>query len=355
MLIIATIGPKTLTEEAVSKIIESGANCIRINFSHIPHHTASKIINYVREIHPQVKIIADIQGSKIRVSSKLKEYFKVKEKEKVYFCAEDVYEDILEFWGNRGEKLIPLTIKKEQFLKHKIPLIYMKDGTMQFNVKKVQGNILETIVRIGGYIRAEKGCNIPGIDRSQLSITEKDRYDILFSIKNSVDIILYSYVGYQKNIIQVKNFIERELISSDKKDCPKIWAKIETEEGVQNIKEILEEVEGVVLGRGDLVPETNLYKVPIFQHQIAQNVKHSRKDFIVATHIFDSIKNGEKPTVSELNDIFYLIANGVSGLMLTGETSVGKKPCISVKTLKYSIDYYERILKRGENFEKTRR
>ncbi|GIM29597.1 hypothetical protein CPJCM30710_22630 [Clostridium polyendosporum] len=354
MLVIATIGPKTLTEETLNKIIESGANSIRINFSHIPHHTASKIINYVKETYPQVKIIADIQGSKIRVSGKLKEYFKVKEKERVYFCAEDVYEDILKLWVNRDEKLIPLTIKKEQLLKHKITLIYMKDGTMKFNVKKVQGNILETTVVIGGYIRAEKGCNIPGIDRSQLSITEKDRNDILFSIKNSVDIILYSYVGYKKNIIQVKNFIERELISSDRRYCPKLWAKIETEEGAKNIKEILEDVEGIVLGRGDLVPETNLYKVPIFQHRIAQSIKHSRKDFIVATHIFDSLKNGQKPTVNELNDIFYLILSGVTGLMLTGETSVGKSPCISVKTLKYSTDYYEKILKRSENCEKGR-
>lgn len=346
MKVIATIGPKYSNEEDIKKIIENGAEYIRINFSHCNYQLSSRIIHYIKENYPSVKIIGDIQGSKIRVSKELSTVFKVEKGEKVFFCPEECYGELRKIWAARKDKLIPLTYHSSMLEGIELKKIYMKDGTMEFTVKNRTGNLIECTVITGGVIRGEKGCNIPGAKRDESLISKKDREDILYCLVNKIDIILYSFVGGRKDLIQVKNIISRQLVNMPKRHNPLLWAKIETERGMNHVKEIVEECDGIVIGRGDLVPETNLYKIPFTQHNAIRVGKKYEKDTIIATHLLDSLKDDITPTLSEVNNIFYLIMAGATGFMLTGETTVGKNPFLAIKILRNILRMYEKIARR---------
>ena len=195
------------------------------------------------------------------------------------------------------------------------------------------------MVKRGGVIRKEKGCNIPKINRKNMGLNDKDKEDIKFIINNKFDILLYSYPCYKEDIKRVKKYLN-SIEGFDKKDIV-IWGKVETYEAAKNIKDIVEECNGIVIGRGDLVPESNIYLVPILQKRILSLMKNTKKDCIVATHILDSMKNKDNPNLNEVEGIFNLINNNATGFLLTGETTIGNNPSLAIRTLKYITNYYE--------------
>lgn len=345
MITIATVGPKAKTQQDIKRLIEEGANGIRINFSHCDYENVKDIIRYIKSNFKTINIIGDIQGHKIRVGRCFREVRKTAKGEIVYFCSEDRYEEILKTWNGRKEVLIPLTIKEQDLLESPMKTVYMKDGSMEYTVIGRKDSILQCRVVCGGVVRAEKGCNLPGLNRQTRDISDKDLKDIRFCIENKVDTILYSYVYDDRDIVKFKGAIDK--VNKERYYEPKLWAKIETEKAINNIKSISENVDGVVLGRGDLLPETNIYKMALYQHNFIRAMKNSKKDVIIATHVLDSLKENYKPTVNEMNDIFYCIGGGVSGFMLTGETSVGRNPVNAVIVLKKAVDFYTKIFKKS--------
>ena len=340
MYIIASVGPKYLDEIYLKKIIESGAKYLRVSFSHLDHKKILPMIKFIRNNYKDIKIIGDLQGNKIRVSNKLESVFKVYEKEEVYFCGEDGYELIKKCLG-KNNKIIPLNIKGSLLHQGDIHTIFMKDGTMKFEVIHKKGEIIKAKVILAGVVRKEKGCNIPKINRENMGLTNKDKSDIDFCLDNELDIILYSYTCYKKNVEEIKSYIKN---MKDKGKNINIWSKIETLEGVENIRDILELSDGIMLGRGDLLPESNMYMLPLLQKKVISIMKNSKKDLVIATHILDNMKDKDMPTINEIEGIFNLCLSKVNGVLLAGETTVGNNPYRTVKILDNFIKYYENVL-----------
>ncbi len=291
----------------------------------------------------------DLQGNKIRVSKELKNTFKITEGEVVYFCGEDNYEDIL--CKKRNSKVIPFNIKSNMiFNNNGYKKIYMKDGTMEFNVLEISKNYIKAITKMGGVVRAEKGCNLPGVNRKKWGITRKDIDDIKFALSNNVDVICYSYCSYNNQCVEFKDIVFKNIEQFRK--VPKLWGKIETKEGIENIKAIAKELDGIVIARGDLVPETGLFNVPIIQEKIIYSLKNTEKEIVVATNLLSSMKYSPKPTINELASIYNLLKSGATGFMLTGETTIGKNSNEVVKILSMSTKYYREILNKGKRKNK---
>ena len=343
MNIIATIGPRNCRFCDIDEIINGGCDIIRINLSHGNYEDIKKSITYIRDNHKNIKILMDLQGNKIRVSKSIKDTFKLVKDEIVYFCSEDDYENMLK---TKNNKVIPLNIKREFILNNKYKKIYMKDGTMEFNVLEILENSIKVVTKIGGIVRGEKGCNLPGIDRLGWKMTKKDIEDIDFALGNGVDIICYSYCSYDTQCIEFKERIFKNIKQLGK--VPKLWGKIETREGIENIKDIAKELDGIVIARGDLVPETGLYNIPIIQEKIIYSLKGTNKEIIVATNLLSSMRYSTKPTINELSSIYNLLKRGATGFMLTGETTVGKNSREAVEVLNKTIKYYESILNKGK-------
>ena len=340
MYLIATIGPRSCDNKTIDKIIKGGANTIRINLSHGIYEEIDKVIGYIRKNYHDINLLMDLQGHKIRVSDELKEPFYAKKKSVIYFCSEDSYSELCTN-NLKNKNLIPLNISTERLKSADFKYIYMKDGTMKFNVINSDKNYIKTIVNQEGMVRAEKGCNLPGISRDDLDITEKDKRDIQFALDEKVDILCYSYCSSLEDCNKFKEQVFKTLRRGDK--IPKLFAKIETKEAVINIKDIADNLDGVVIARGDLVPESTLYAIPIIQDKIVYNLKERNKDIIIATHVFDSMKKDLYPTVNELSDIYNMVKKNVSGFMLTSETTVGNNHFEVVRTLKMTLDYYKKV------------
>lgn len=160
------------------------------------------------------------------------------------------------------------------------------------------------------------------IDRNGLQLTEKDKNDILWGLKQEFDILCLSFVTCKENIIELKEFIHNNKSGSDFE--LNIWAKIETAQGVKNIKEIIPYVDGIMIGRGDLSPEVGLYNVGKIQNDLLNIIEGSGKKCIIATYVLESLKHYTIPYVSEVNDISNCIHKKVSGFMLAGEVGIGK-------------------------------
>lgn len=340
MYIIGTAGPNVKDKNILKGIIDSGVNALRFNFVHGNENEFVEFLKLAKEIDKNINVILDLSGSKIRVSNNFNHIYKIYNKEEVYFCGEDKYETIDRKKNEIKLKLIPLNVKNEILKEKDYKEISVKDNTMIFKVLGQDGEFIKAMAITGGIIRRGKGCNIKCLDRSKLSLNLKDKEALIWGIKNKVDIICQSFVEDRNDIKEVKDFIHENNLE---KYSPKFWGKIETLNGVKNLKNILEEVDGIVIGRGDLIPETSIEDTPLYEEQIIKEVlKEKEKDIIIGTHILNSMKNGKMPTISEVESVYNFIKSGVTGFLLAGETSVGKAPIKTVRFLKSLINKYNK-------------
>ena len=338
MYIVGTVGPNIKDRTVLKGIIDSGVNVLRFNFIHGSTVEFLEILEKAKEIKDDIKIILDLSGTKVRVSDNFEYIYKVYDEEEIFFCGEDKYNEIKNNISKMKKKIIPLNIENEILTKKDYKQIGIKDNTMIFNVIDKKDGLVRVVTVKGGIIRKGKGCNIKNLERKTFSLSKKDKEAITWGITNKVDIICQSFVEDKEDIIEIKSFINLNWIN---KAEIKIWAKIETLKGVNNIKGIIDEVDGIVIGRGDLIPETSIEDTPIYEENILREVKKNKeKDVIIATHLFNSMKSGKMPSISEVESIYNFIKAGVSGFILAGETSIGKAPIKTVEFLKSLIEKY---------------
>ena len=343
MYIIGTVGPTVKDRTALKGIIDNGANALRFNFAHGSDDEFLEFLQMAREIKNDIKIILDVSGTKIRISNKFQYIYKVYDGEEIIFCGEDIYEKVRATLNQYRTKIIPLNIKNSILFRNNYKNITIKDNTMIFEVIEQKNRMIKAKVIKGGIVRKGKGCNIKDLDRSLLSLSREDKKAILWGINNNVDIICQSFVESVNDIESIKNFINEHKTEDTN---IKIWAKIETLNGVNNIDNIVKDTDGIVIGRGDLIPETSIEDTPMYEHRIISEVsKNKNKDLIIATHIFNSMKIGKRPYLAEVESIYNFIRSGVTGFLLAGETSVGKAPVKTVKFLKDLICKYELTMK----------
>lgn len=334
MHIIATVGPKSLDKWVLKDFIDNGVNILRLNCSHFNEKEFNNIIKEVKKINKDMYIMIDLCGKKIRVSKNLNSVYKIYPGEDVYFCGEDFYNKI-RVDNINDKKIIPLNIKSEILLSSSIDYISMKDNTMNFEIIDKNQGMIRVNVKKGGIIRSGKGCNINGVRDSLQSLTEKDKKDILWALKNNVDIICQSYVEEKEDIDEIIEFITPKIIKDKNID---IWAKVETPKGMENLEEITEKIDNIIIGRGDLVPEAGILNAVELEHLAIKFINNKKKNVILATHLLDSMKNGGKAALPEIESIYSFIKNGVNGFLLAGETSIGRAP---VKTVQYLMEVIE--------------
>ena len=339
MRIIATVGPTSSNKKVLQGLIDEGVTTLRLNFAHFYEDEFTKIVSLIREVDSNIEIMGDLSGKKVRVYDKLKNTYKIFMGETIFFCGEDVYDTLLIDKEN-NMKLVPLSINSKVIEENNITEISMKDGTMRFEILDKNRVMIKAKALTDGIVRAGKGCNIPNIHRENMELSKKDKEDIKWIIKNDIDIICQSYVESKKEIEEVKSFYK---VSGGKEEKVKFFSKVETIKGIENYKEILEESSGIVIGRGDLVPECGVIKAVDVQYKlIATLLKNENpKELIIATHLLDTLKFGYGATMPEVESIYSFIKNGVTGFLLASETCIGKYPINTVNFLKTLIKSYK--------------
>lgn len=339
MKIICSIGPNVQCERDLDEFVDSGMNSMRLNFSHSDYSRAESQIKYMRKKHPEIEIIQDLQGNKLRVSNLFKGQIKVKTGESVTFCSEDFYKRNSSYKGESLNVPIAMNMNFKSLLRAERFL--MKDATMEFRIVNAREDSIETKVVRGGIVRGEKGINAPGLDRSATKLTDKDKGDIIFGLNHEVDVICLSYASTKNNIVEFKSYIDTYIKKNHHLKMPKVWAKIECGSGVESFDKILDEVDGIMLGRGDLTSEVDIIEIPNIQHKFIEAMNDRKEELIIATFILDSMRNSTIPSLSEIDAIANFTKAKVDGIMLAGEVGVGRNPLDVIKTAKKIISRYK--------------
>lgn len=318
--IVATIGPKTCSHDALCSLERAGMNVARLNGSHGDLAWHEQAIKTIREAIPTVPILLDIPGRKIRT---------------LQLSHEPTF-DV-------GDNLI-LTTDKKSDEKNKIPIshdslhhyiskgdtIFADDGTLRFTVVNVAGRDIICRAENGGTLRSRKGINVPSVEIDGDLVTDRDKKMIEFARSNLVDYVGISFVESAAHV----NAIRSEIGG----DFPKIVAKVENRGGMRNLEEVVYSADAIMIDRGDLAVETNLESVAIFQKRIISKALKLGKPVIVATEMLHSMISNPFPTKSEVSDITNAVLDGCSATMLSGETAVGSFPIEAVSLMRRVID-----------------
>jgi len=337
--IVCTLGPASDKIETIKKMIESGMNVARLNFSHGTHAYHKKLIKTVREAAENEKkpiaIVQDLQGPKIRVGNLPKKGVRIKTGSEIVATTRKIKQ------GN--EKLIPIDYP---FLHKDIEVgdhILLVDGLLDFEVKRIDGKDVYCRVINGGMLFSDKGVNLPGVKLSMSALTEKDKKDLYFGVKNNVDYVALSFVNSAKDVIDLRYLIkeyEKEL--KLKPQYPiKIIVKIERREAIKNFDEILDSTDAVMVARGDLGVELPAEEVPLRQKEIIDKCLNVSKPVIVATQMLDSMIRNPRPTRAEVSDVANAVIDHTDAVMLSGETANGKYPVESVDTMAKIVEKTE--------------
>ena len=324
--IIATIGPSTNKYDDLKDLHSAGMDVARINMSHASHADALNVIESVHKLNKNqsdlygpIGILLDTQGPEIRTGISQSD---------VDLKTGDIVN--LTIRDDVDVETSSIKINYKGLIKsvHKGSKISIDNGLLNFKVLAKDNKNLKCKVLDGGMLGSKRHVNLPGVRVDLPSITKKDRKDINFGIKNNVSFIALSFVRSAKDILTLKSILKR------KKSPIKIIAKIENQEGLDNIHEITKAADIVMVARGDLGIETDLADLPNIQRRIMYaSAKWGRRS-IVATHLLESMINNPTPTRAEVTDVANAIYEGADAIMLSGETSVGKYPVECVKFLK---------------------
>jgi pyruvate kinase len=323
--IVATIGPASSSQNVIETLIESGADVFRLNFSHGTHEDHLKTIGYIRGAAKKMNtvpgILADLQGPKIRTGLTqddkpvlLKEGARIVLTTKKTLCTDSVLS--IDYPG----------ILQDIFIGENI---LINDGAVSLRVQEVRKKEKSAVCKVltTGKYSSHKGVNFPNTKLHVPSFTEKDKSDLDFVLKQDIQFIALSFVRQKSDIIPLASIIKK----SGKQI--KIIVKIEKPEAEKNLEEIFDVCDGIMVARGDLGIETSPYIVPLLQKSMVARANKRGKIVIVATQMLESMIENSLPTRAESTDVANAIIDGADGLMLSGETAVGKYPESSVNTM----------------------
>lgn len=322
--IIATLGPASSSKEMIKKLIKSGVDVLRVNFSHATHDEVERIVDDVndlrKELGSNVTLLGDLQGPKIRIGE-LENDIELKKNQSLSICS-----NLSE--SNGIDKIF---ISYPSFAKDVKPgeNILVDDGKLIFKV--ISTNKKDTVdikVVQEGVLKPRKGVNLPNTKISQPALTEKDIDDAKFAVKKSFDWIALSFVRSKKDVLQL-----RELIDSQCDYHIPIISKIEKPQAIEKIDSIIKVSNGIMVARGDLGIEIPAEEVPLNQKKIVAKCKKRGIPVVIATQMMESMIDSLTPSRAEVNDVANSVMDGADAIMLSGETSMGKYPCEVVKKI----------------------
>jgi len=339
--IICTLGPSTDNPETIEKMVLAGMNVARLNFSHGTHEEQLKRINMIKEVREKLKcplaILLDTKGPEIRIGM-FKEGFAVLEQgQKFTLVSDDVEGDC---------NKVSVTNKNLVNVLKTGDTILIDDGLIELEVSEFSGEDVVCTVINGGKLSNKKSINLPGIKLDMPYMTEKDREDLLFGIKCDVDYVAASFV---RNADDAK--CVREILDNNGGQEIKLIAKIENNEGVENIDEILAISNGIMIARGDMGVEISFTRLPAIQKSLIKKCYEAGKPVITATQMLESMVHNPRPTRAEVSDVANAIYDGTSAIMLSGETAAGDYPVESVETMAKIAETTEKNIHYKKRFQ----
>ena len=340
--IICTLGPAVDSEDMLRTLIRAGMDAARFNFSHGSHPEHLARLNRLKSVRDAmgrpVATILDTKGPEIRIKSFDAKTVTLETGDPFTLTTDDVV-------GDRSRVSVTYPKLHQELAPGQQVLI--DDGLVAIRVEEIAGHDIRCTVENGGTLSANKSINIPGVHIRLPALTEKDVADIRFGVENDFDYIAASFVRRAADVEAVRQVL---------RDCGgenvKIIAKIENQEGVDNVDEILAAADGIMVARGDLGVEIPAAKVPVLQKQMIRKGLQAGKPVITATQMLDSMMRNPRPTRAEVSDVANAVFDGTGCVMLSGETAGGKYPVESLTAMvgivteaEQSIDYWRRFQK----------
>lgn len=340
--IVCTIGPSSESLENIKKLIMAGMNVARLNFSHGDFEEHGNRIKNIRqasaELGKSIAILLDTKGPEIRTGKLKEEPIELVQDEFITLTTEEILGD-----KNR----ISITYKDLPGDVEVGSTILIDDGLIGLTVVDIQGTEIKCRIVNGGTIKSKKGVNVPGVNISLPGITEKDANDIKFGIEQGIDFIAASFVRKASDVLEIRQLLEQHNATHIQ-----IISKIENQQGVDNLDEILEVSDGLMVARGDLGVEIPAEDVPLVQKRMIEKCNRVGKPVITATQMLDSMQRNPRPTRAEASDVANAIFDGTDAIMLSGETAAGKYPVESVLTMSRIAEKAESALEYREIFLK---
>ena len=341
--IVCTIGPACETEEILTNMCRAGMNTARLNFSHGTHEEQKKRIELIRKVRTEldmpIAIMLDTKGPEFRIKTFKDGKITLNDGDTFTFTTKDVAGTKERVAVNFKGLACSLEIGDR---------ILVNNGLLIFEVTKLTDTDAVCTVLVGGELSDRKSMSFPNKTICQDYLSEQDKNDLLFGIQNDVDYIAASFVSSRQDLIDLKSFLKEnggEEIA--------IIAKIENRTGINNIKEICEECEGIMIGRGDLGVEVPFEELPYIQKYLVTECRLLGKRVITATEMLESMIHNPRPTRAEISDVANAVYDGTSAVMLSGETAAGKYPVESVATMAKIAEETEKHIHYDKRFRTT--
>ena len=319
--IIATLGPATESAEMIARLIEAGVDVLRINMSHATHDWVRRVVKDIRSAAAArqrfIGIMMDTQGPAIRTGDL-----------SVPLDLQPGQKFTLTVRGERSEEERSVDVNYANFVNDIDvgDVVLIDNGAIEMKVLAKSGNKVECEVLTEGKLGSRRHINLPGVKVSLPALTAKDIKDVHLGLEAGVDFIALSFVREARDLLQLKEHFAPD------KPRPLVIAKIEDQQAVENLEEIVREADGIMVARGDLGIEIPYEELPIVQRRIVKTCLHIGKPVIVATHMLESMIESPMPTRAEVTDVANAVYEQADAIMLSGETTVGKYPlkCLEV-------------------------
>ena len=342
--IVCTLGPASETEEIITGLCKAGMNVVRLNFSHGTHADHQKHIDTVKSVREKlglpIAIMLDTKGPEYRIKTFEKGRINLAAGDEFTFTTDDVAGD---------ENKVSVSYSKLVDELSAGDMILLNNGLLSFEVVSIEGSNIKTKVICGGELSDRKSMSFPGKVMKQKYLSEQDKADIAFGVKNGIDYIACSFVSNKQDLIDVHTYLKE--IDADHIE---LNAKIENQSGFDNIEQICEACDGIMVARGDMGVEIPFEQLPALQKKLITKCRMLGKRVITATEMLESMISNPRPTRAEISDVANAVYDGTSAIMLSGETAAGKYPVRAVETMakiaettESNIHYNKRFYKSG--------
>ena len=342
--IVCTLGPASEKEETLRELMKNGLNVCRLNFSHGDHEEHKARMDTVKKLREELNqptaILLDTKGPEIRTGKFDVPEVLLEEGQTFTITMKDVM-------GN--QEMCTVSYKGLSSDVKPGDTILIDDGLVGLTVKSVDGDDIVCEVQNSGIVKNHKGVNVPGVKVNLPAITEKDRGDIEFGIQQGIDFIAASFVRKVSDVLAI-----REILEANNAEHIKIISKIENQEGVDNLDEIIAVSDGIMVARGDLGVEIPTEEIPVVQKLMIKKCNEAGKPVITATQMLDSMIRNPRPTRAEVTDVANAIYDGTDAIMLSGETAAGKYPVEAVKTMATIAKRAEETMANRQNVNKSK-
>ena len=326
--IVCTIGPASSSEEVFAEMCKAGLNVARLNFSHGTHEEHQQKFDMIHKVRKALAIMLDTKGPEYRICTFKNKKILLQDGDAFTFTTRQVEGDEtivgVSYAGLANDLSVGDTV-------------LVNNGLVIFTVERIEGTEIHCRVVVGGELSDRKSMSFPHKVLEQVYLSEQDKDDLLFGIRNGIDFVAASFISRRQDVLDVRKFLD----AHGGQDI-EIIAKIENQTGIDNVEEICEVCSGIMIGRGDLGVEVPFAELPAIQKYLITKCRLLGKRVITATEMLESMIHNPRPTRAEISDVANAVYDGTSAVMLSGESAAGKYPVKTVQTMAEIVEETEK-------------